>query len=134
MEEVEEELSSVSQVILPTLDGLENAGMIPSQIRFEFPANVDSLLAQTMPNNELEVPSTNTDVTTMDISNQSIKTKYPSELLNLNKINSLGDRVFNAILHNTIIKGYDETLKYGKKNKYLLDLHSECFNDDGMFN
>ena len=72
----------------------------------------------------LDFSSSITDVTTATLPHLSVyhpnrKTKFPTELLNMNNINPLGQRVFNGILHDCRVKGYDETLKYGKKNKYL---------------
>ena len=140
MEGIEETLSSVSQVLLTPSHVYENAGTIPSQIRVEIPSDVEPFDTTNDANMLLDFSSSITAVATTTLPPQPVyhptskKTKFPIELLNMNIINPLGERVFNSIIHDCRVKGYDETLKYGKKNIYLKDLHGQCFNDDGIFN
>ena len=64
----------------------------------------------------------------------SNKIKYPTELISLNQTRAVGQNILSGILLEACMKGYDDSLKHGKRVHFLSNLHLISFSEEGFLN
>ena len=113
----------------------QRAGPIPSQI--------DTILIDDLEQNVEAPPKQTTTITASPttaapsaavVNLDSNKMKYPTKLISLNQTRVLGQNILSGILLDAHMKGFDESLKHGKRVAFLTNLHLISFSEEGFLN
>ena len=63
-----------------------------------------------------------------------LKVPYPKVLIDMVTPVPVGEDILLLVLRHACLTGFEHSFKHGRKRRYLDNLHSHAFNDDGILN